>query len=224
MGYLLRRLLDRQAEGRPIQVGLVGAGRFGTTVAATLGQMPGARLAAVADLDPTRGMAALHAAGWREDDIRSSNSAPPAGDSAVFTEDALALTAMGLDVVVEATGNPNVAAEVVPAALRGGKHVVNVTVEADVLLGAAFRRMADAAGVVYSLADGDQPACIVRLVEWARSLGYRVVACGRGTLRYPYDRRGRPEEAFARFGFEDDFVRRRRLNATMYNSFRDGSK
>lgn len=224
MDLVLRRLRDREDEGRPIRVGLVGAGRFGTTVAATLGQMPGARLSAVADVDPGRGLAALREAGWREDDVRRADGAHPEPGSPVFTEDALALAAMSLDVVVEATGNPNVAAEVVLAALRSGKHVVNVTVEADVLLGAAFRRIADAAGVVYSLADGDQPACIVRLVDWARSLGYRVVACGRGTLRYPFDRHGLPEEAFARYGFDDDFVRRRRLNPKMYNSFRDGSK
>lgn len=224
MDLVLRRLRDREDEGKPVRVGLVGAGRFGTTVAATLGQMPGARLAAVADIDPERGVAALRAAGWSREDVRSADGARTEPGSAVFTVDALALAGMALDVVVEATGNPNVAAEVVPAALRSGKHVVNVTVEADVLLGAAFRRIADSAGVVYSLADGDQPACIVRLVDWARSLGYRVVACGRGTLRYPYDRHGLPDEAFARYGFSDDFVRRRRLNPRMYNSFRDGSK
>src|SRR5579859_579097 len=225
MGYLLRRLLDRQAEGRPVRVGLVGAGRFGTTVAATLGQMPGARLLAVADLDAVRGMAALEVAGWRRDDVAGS-SFPDAVASGrpAFTEDASALVSLPLDVLVEATGQPDVAATVIPAALRAGLHVVNVDVEADVLLGATFRRMADAAGRVYSLADGDQPACIVRLVDWARSLGYRIVACGRGAKRFPYDRAGVPEEAFARFGFSQDLVQRRRFNPKMYNSFRDGSK
>jgi predicted homoserine dehydrogenase-like protein len=102
--------------------------------------------------------------------------------------------------------------------------VVNVTVESDVLLGALFRRRADGAGVVYSVADGDQPGCTMRLVEWARALGYRVVAAGRGTLRYPADRHGVPEEAFRRYGYSEDVVTRRRLNPQMYNSFRDGSK
>lgn len=221
MGYLLRLLNEREREGRPIKVGLVGAGRFGTTVAATLGQMPGARLVAVADLDTVRGTAALEAAGWKRDAIVTSGAGD---DRPLLTDDATVLTSLPLDVLVEATGQPNVAAQVIPAALRSGQHVVNVDVEADVLLGAYFRREADAAGRVYSLADGDQPACIVRLVDWAASLGYRVVACGRGTKRFPYDRAGIPEEAFARFGFSDDLVERRRFNPQMYNSFRDGSK
>jgi len=176
MGYLLRQLLDRQSEGRPLRVGLVGAGRFGTTVAATLGQMPGVRLFAVADLDRVRGLAALQAAGWREEDLGQgrASDAVVAGRP-VLTDDATALATLPLDVLVEATGQPDVAATVIPAALGAGLHVVNVDVEADVLLGATFRRLADAAGKVYTLADGDQPACIVRLVDWARSLGYRII-------------------------------------------------
>lgn len=225
MGYLLRKLRDRQAEGRPVRVGLVGAGRFGTTVAATLGQMPGVRLFAVADLDPVRGLAALQAAGWQEEDLGQGNPADTVrAGRPVLIDTAAALATLPLDVLVEATGQPDVAATVIPAALAAGLHVVNVDVEADVLLGATFRRLADAAGRVYTLADGDQPACIVRLVDWARSLGYRIVACGRGTKRFPYDRAGVPEEAFARFGFSDDLVQRRRFNPQMYNSFRDGSK
>ena len=225
MELVLRRLHDRQAEGRPVRVGLVGAGRFGTTVAATLGQMTGMRLLAVADLERERSLAALRAAGWREGDLAGGDGADAVvAGRPLLAEDALALAALPLDVLVEATVRPDVAAAVIPAALAAGRHVVNVDVEADVLLGASFRRAADAAGRVYSLADGDQPACIVRLVEWAESLGYRVVACGRGTLRYPFDRAGRPQEAFARFGFGEELVRRRRFNAQMYNSFRDGSK
>jgi predicted homoserine dehydrogenase-like protein len=225
MEKLLGQLLDRQAEGRPVRVGLVGAGRFGTTVAATLGQMPGVRLFAVADLDPVRGRAALEAAGWQPDDLGAASAADAVrAGRPTLTDDATALAALALDVLVEATGQPDVAATVIPAALAAGLHVVNVDVEADVLLGASFRRQADAAGRVYTLADGDQPACIVRLVDWARSLGYRIVACGRGTKRFPYDRAGLPEEAFDRFGFSADLVQRRRFNAQMYNSFRDGSK
>jgi len=179
----------------------------------------------VADLDPVRGLAALQAAGWQEEDLGQGSAADAVrAGRPVLTDDAAALATLPLDVLVEATGQPDVAATVIPAALAAGLHVVNVDVEADVLLGATFRRLADAAGRVYTLADGDQPACIVRLVDWARSLGYRIVACGRGTKRFPYDRAGLPEEAFARFGFSDDLVQRRRFNPQMYNSFRDGSK
>ncbi len=215
-----------------MRVGLAGAGRFGTTVAAQVGQMPGLALLAVADVDERNARAALAAAGYArlaaEDVVRRGD--PGAAADAiqrgrpVILDDATRLPGLPLDVIVEATGRPDVAAQVIWEALGAGQHVVNVTVEADVLLGALFRRRADAAGVIYTLADGDQPGCTMRLVEWAQSLGYRVVAAGRGTQRHPWDRYGLPSEAFARYGFDPGLVERRRLNPRMYNSFRDGSK
>jgi predicted homoserine dehydrogenase-like protein len=128
------------------------------------------------------------------------------------------------DVVVEVTGVPNVAALVISEALTHGRHVINVTVESDILLGALFARLAAANGVVYSVADGDQPGVTRRLIDWAETLGYRVVAAGRGTRFYPGDADGQPEEAFARYGFSAELTERRRFNPKMYNSFRDGSK
>ena len=219
----------RAAAGRPVRVGLVGAGRFGTTVAAQVGQMRGLALLAVADVRAANAGAALAAAGWAGPDVGSPRDAAGAAASVaagrpVWLEDGTRLAELPLDVVVEATGRPDVSARVIWACLGAGQHVVNVTVELDVLLGALFRRRADGAGVVYTVADGDQPGCTMRLVEWARALGYRVVAAGRGTQRYPFDRHGVPEEAFRRYGYGDDVVARRRLNPQMYNSFRDGSK
>ena len=228
-GTLAAALRGRAEAGQPVRVGLVGAGRFGTTVAAQVGQMPGLALLAVADVNEANGRAALAAAGYAEGDITAPAGAGAAADAIragrpVVLDDGVRLPELPLDVVVEATGRPEVSARVIWATLGSRKHVVNVTVESDVLLGALFRRRADASGVVYTVADGDQPGCTMRLVEWAQALGYRVVAAGRGTQRYPWDREGRPEEAFARYGFAPDLVARRRLNPKMYNSFRDGSK
>ena len=219
----------RAAAGRPVRVGLVGAGRFGTTVAAQVGQMRGLALLAVADVSEANAGAALAAAGWAAPDVRTPRdqgqaAADVAAGRPVRLEDGTRLAELPLDVVVEATGRPDVSARVIWDCLGAGQHVVNVTVESDVLLGALFRRRADAAGAVYTVADGDQPGCTMRLVEWARALGYRVVAAGRGTQRYPFDRHGLPEEAFRRYGYDADVVARRRLNPQMYNSFRDGSK
>ena len=90
--------------------------------------------------------------------------------------------------------------------------------------GPYFTRLAAANGVVYSVADGDQPGVTRRLIEWAETLGYRIVAAGRGTRFYPFDAEGQPEEAFARYGYDPELTERRRFNAQMYNSFRDGSK
>jgi predicted homoserine dehydrogenase-like protein len=227
---ILAGLEAREAAGRPIRVGLVGAGRFGTTVAAQVGQMRGMRLSVVCDLRPESAeMAAL--GGTRGDAariVRPSGAGAladaVAADRCAVTDDlALALEAP-VDVVVEATGRPGVAVRVADGAIAAGKHVVMVTVEADVLLGAALAERARRAGVVYTLADGDQPAVTKRMVDWCRAAGYTIVAAGRGTRRYPGDAEGLPEEAFARYGFEAEIVERRRFNAQMYNSFRDGSK
>ena len=224
-------LWARAERGAPVRVGIVGAGRFGTTVAAQVGQMPGMRLAAVADVNEANARAAFRAAdaALEEEDMIHAESVGSAADlvergKPALLDDGTRLAELPLDVVVEATGRPNVSARVIWAALGAGKHVVNVTVESDVLLGALFRRRADANGVVYTVADGDQPGCTARLVEWAQSLGYRVVAAGRGTQRHPWDRHGLPAEAFDRYGYAPDLVERRRLNPRIYNSFRDGSK
>ena len=208
---VLDGLTAREEAGRPVRVALVGAGRFGTTVAASVGQMRGMRLSMVCDLNPASAKMAADAGSRR-------------GDVTEVTDDLVRVFEAPVDVVVEATGNPFVAARVADGAIKAGKHVVMVTVEADVLFGAALAQRARAAGVVYTLADGDQPAVTKRMVDWARAAGYTIVAAGRGTRMYPEDVSGHPDEAFARYGFDPDIVERRRFNARMYNSFRDGSK
>ena len=147
-GSLARQLEERAAADRPVRVGLVGAGRFGTSVAAQLGRMRGLRLAAVADVRRSNAQAALEAAGWDAADVQTTDSAAVVRERvhagrAVIVEAADLLAAAPLDVVVEATGRPEVSARVIPGLLRAGIHVVNVTVESDVLLGALFRRQAE---------------------------------------------------------------------------------
>lgn len=231
MPMYTRDLACRVAEGRTIDVALVGAGRFGTAVAAQLGQMrrQGVRLAVVCDLRPANARDALLAAGYADDQIVEATTPGQVGDAlraghGALTTDPLVAAHAPVDAVIEITGVPHVAALVVSEALMHGKHVVNVTVEADILLGAYFARLAEANGVVYSVADGDQPGVTRRLIEWAQSLGYRIVAAGRGTRFYSFDAEGQPEEAFARYGYAPELTERRRFNPQMYNSFRDGSK
>jgi len=87
-----------------------------------------------------------------------------------------------------------------------------------------LRRLADAAGVVYTAVDGDQPGCTMNIVEWARTLGFEIVAAGRGTVMYDTDRTATPDSAAERFGFDEEMVERRAINLQMFNSFRDGTK
>ncbi|HVC34583.1 MAG TPA: SAF domain-containing protein [Chloroflexota bacterium] len=229
---LIEALEERAASGRPVRVALVGAGRFGTTVAAQLSQMPALRLSVVCDLRPENARGAWEAFGGQAaverllPEARSADDVASAVDEGrpVVTGSVEAAVGAPVDVVVEATGLPEIAARAALEAIHAGHHVVMVTVEADVLLGSRLRRYAEQAGVVYTLTDGDQPAVTKRLCDWAKALGYQVVAAGRGTRFYPSDAVGVPEEAFARYGYSEDLVTRRRFNAQMYNSFRDGSK
>ena len=226
---LRERLEARVADGRPVTVALAGAGRFGTSVAAQISQIEGLRLAAVADPNAGNGAEALEAAGWAEGQVRRCEGAGEvraavAAGAAVLAPDAEALESAPIDVFVDATGIPEVAARNAWGALRQGRHVVMVTVEADVSCGWALAREARRQGVVYSLAAGDQPVAIMELFEWAQTLGLEVVAVGRGTRRYPADRHGDPERALSRLGYDVEAAERLRLNSQMYNSFRDGTK
>ncbi|MYD92680.1 MAG: hypothetical protein F4Y02_03085 [Chloroflexi bacterium] len=202
---------------------------MGTSVAAQIAQIDGLRLAAVADPNAGNGVAALTAAGWAEGQWRQCEGAGEArgaleAGAAVLAPDAEVLESAPIDVLVEATGIPEVAARNAWNAMRQGHHVAMVTVEADVSCGWALAREARRQGVVYSLAAGDQPVAIMELFDWARALGLEIVAVGRGTRRYPADRHGDPERALARLGYDAEAGERLRLNAQMYNSFRDGSK
>ncbi len=221
------RLQEREDAGAPVRVGVIGAGRFGTMVICTLAAMRGMRPAVVADVEEARARQALAAAGVPPDAVVRAGTAAQAAAAIsrgvpALTEDSGLLIRSDIDVVVEATGIPEVAARHATEAFRHGKHVVMVSVETDVLVGAVLRRMADKAGVVYSAAYGDQPALIHELVDWATGLGFEVVAAGKGTKYLPAYRKGTPEDIWDRYGA--DAEQRAGLNPQMYNSFTDGTK
>ena len=226
---LRERLEARVAAGRPVTVALAGAGRFGTSIAAQISQIEGLRLAAVADPNARNAAEALQAAGWVDGQWQRCESpaktrAALAEGAAVLAPDAEVLGSGPIEVFVDATGIPEIAARNAWAALRQGRHVVMVTVEADVSCGWVLAREARRQGVVYTLAAGDQPVAIMELFDWAKALGLQVVAVGRGTRRYPADRHGDPELALSRLGYDVEAAERLRLNEQMYNSFRDGTK
>jgi predicted homoserine dehydrogenase-like protein len=224
---LTERLRAREQAGAPVRVGVIGAGRFGTMVICTLAAMRGMRPAVVADIDGARALQALAAAGFASDGVVRAGTAAQATaaisrDLPALTDDPDVLIHSGIDVVVEATGVPDVAARHATEAFRWGKHVVMVSVETDVLVGGVLRRMADQAGVVYSAAYGDQPALIHELVDWATGLGFQVVAAGKGTKYLPSYRKGTPADIWERYGADPE--QREGLNPQMYNSFTDGTK
>ncbi len=223
-------LAQRAAENRPIRVGIVGAGKFGAGLVAQISQMRGMETAVIADINLAHARHAYTSSRVPADEIRGAETLGEMEDAIcqgkpVVVEDGLLLAASeSVDVIVEATGLPEVGARMAWHALSNRKHVVMVNVEADVTVGPILRRQADAAGVVYSMVDGDQPACTMHMVEWARSLGFEIVAAGRGTIYYADDPDGTPDTVPQRFGFSDEVLERRTINLKMFNSFRDGTK
>jgi len=220
------KLNERAAQGRPLAVGMIGAGKFGAMYLAQVPKTPGVHVVAIADLDPAAAMANLARVGWpRERSAAPSIDAALAQGTTHVGDDWQALIRHPkIDIVVECTGNPIAAVEHCLAALAQRKHVVNVTVEADALCGALLARRAAEAGLVYSLAFGDQPALICDLVDWARTAGFGVVAAGRGHKWLPHFAQSTPETVWGHYGLTPEQAKIGGLNAKMFNSFLDGSK
>ncbi len=223
---LHRQLQQRAAEGRPVRVGLIGAGKFGSMYLAQVPRTPGVHLAGIADLSPAGAQANLARVGWSAERsaARSLDEALTNGTTHVGDDWQALVRHPAIDVIVECTGHPIAAVDHCLDAFAHGKHVVNVTVEADAFCGPLLARKAAEAGVVYSLAFGDQPALICDLVDWARTCGFPVVAAGRGHKWLPHFCESTPETVWGYYGLTPEQATRGGLNPKMFNSFLDGSK
>ena len=220
------KLMQRAAEGRPVRVGLIGAGKFGSMYLSQIPRTPGVHLLGIADLSPDAARRNLARVGWPVERLqaRSLDEAAQQGSTHIGEDWQALVSHPAVDVVVECTGSPPHAVEHILAAFAQGKHVVNVTVEADAFLGPMLARRAREAGVVYSLAFGDQPALICDLVDWARTCGFPVVAAGRGHKWLPHFSQSTPETVWGYYGLTPEQAERGGLNPKMFNSFLDGSK
>ena len=220
------KLTQRAAEGRPVRIGLIGAGKFGSMYLAQVPRTPGVHLAAIADLSPDGARRNLARVGWEDARTHASSIDQALREGTTWIgEDWEALVRHpAIDVVVECTGHPIAAVDHCLEAFAHGKHVVNVTVEADAFCGPLLARRAAQAGVVYSLAFGDQPALICDLVDWARTCGFPVVAAGRGHKWLPHFAQSTPETVWGYYGLTPEQAQRGGLNPKMFNSFLDGSK
>lgn len=213
---LQKRLADG---GRPVRVGLIGAGKFGAMFLAQAAKVRGIEVAAIADLSPERAKSACRAVGWPDALIERTQ----------FLEDGLALIAgrgldQEIDVVIDATGDPPAGIAHALTAAEHGKHIVMVNVEADVLAGPLLAERCRKAGVVYSMAYGDQPALVCEMVDWARACGLEVIAAGKGTKYLPSYHASTPETVWPHYGLTPEQAKAAGMNPQMFNSFLDGTK
>ncbi|MFT5181944.1 MAG: putative homoserine dehydrogenase-like protein, partial [Alphaproteobacteria bacterium] len=207
---LHRLLLERDAADNPVRVALIGAGKFGTMYLSQAGRTPGIKIAALVDLDPARAKAACLRAGLGDTFITDDAMAVIAGDD--------------VDVVIDATGSPAAGIAHALACCEHGKHIIMVNVEADVLAGPLLAERARQAGIVYSLAYGDQPALICEQVDWARACGLDVIAAGKGTKYLDGYHYVTPDDVWQHYGLTAEQAAAGGMNPQMFNSFLDGTK
>ncbi|WP_419696178.1 NAD(P)H-dependent oxidoreductase [Mesorhizobium muleiense] len=215
-------LLQRAEQQGPITIGLAGAGQMGTDIVVQVALMPGMRIGAISEVRPQAAIdAALLAGHDRSDIVQAGNAAAidraiEAGKIAV-TEDLHALASAGrIDVIIDATGNPNIGTLFALEVMKNGKHIVMLNVEADITIGRFLKEEARKAGVVYTGAAGDEPACTLEIIGFARSLGFNIIAAGKG--------KNNPLKIDAMPADYEKEAAERNMNARMLVEFVDGSK
>ncbi|MGE5365893.1 MAG: NAD(P)H-dependent oxidoreductase [Betaproteobacteria bacterium] len=208
-------LAARVDAGKPVRVGLVGAGKFGSMFLAQVPSIKGLEVALICDRDVDRAKAACRTVGWDASRIARTLFSARGRDACVDER---------VDVVVEATGDPGAGIAHALAAIEARKPIVMVNVEADALAGPWLAAKARAAGVIYSLAYGDQPALIAEMVDWARSAGFIVAAAGKGTKYLPAYHAVTPDGVWQHYGLTAEEARQAGMNSQMFNSFLDGTK
>ncbi|GAB5094455.1 NAD(P)H-dependent oxidoreductase [Caballeronia sp. GAWG2-1] len=223
---LIAKLKARAQEGKPVKVGLIGAGKFGSMYLSQAPRTPGIHLTGVADLSPERARAALKRVGWDEARYSAASWNEAIGNGSTYiTDDADAMIASDhVDIVIDATGSPAAGIHHALLCCKHRKHIVMVNVEADVLAGPLLARRAREAGIIYSMASGDQPALIAELVDWARTIGFDVICAGKGTKYLPIYHQSTPDTVWGHYGFTEEQVGSGDFNAQMFNSFLDGTK
>jgi predicted homoserine dehydrogenase-like protein len=221
-GSIAEALEIRRSEGRPVRIGLIGAGQMGTDIIVQTALMVGIEVVAAADAIPDNVFAARAIAGGgaREpvhtEGLEATSRAIARGQMAVTRSYRDLCSVEGVDVIIDATGNPNVGAEVALATIAARKHIVMMNVEADVTIGAYLASKAAEAGVVYTLGAGDEPTAAMEIVNFVRGLGYPIIAAGKGK-----------NNAFRIDATPDAYVEeatRRNMNPRMLVEFVDGSK
>ncbi|HHX24645.1 MAG: NAD(P)H-dependent oxidoreductase [Tepidanaerobacteraceae bacterium] len=216
------KLKELEEQGKRINVGIVGAGQMGRGMVSQMFCMKGICPIIVSDLNTEIAKKAFIMAGIRNDDIAVANTVSEAETAIkngryVVTENLEVVNkALSIDVVIDATGVPEAGAKIAVESIHNGKHIVMLNVETDVTIGALLKKMADSAGVVYTVSAGDEPGAIKELYDFADGMGFEVLVAGKGKNN-PLDTQANPdtvrEKAIAN-----------NMNPKMLTSFVDGTK
>ena len=213
--FLQNAISKRINDNNPVKVALIGAGKFGSMFLSQVPSTLGIEVLVIADLKPDNAVKACKKVGWSDDLINKTKFVDRGTDAIKLNE---------VEVVIEATGFPAAGIEHARQAFQNGKHIIMVNVEADVLAGAALVKEANSAGVVYSMAYGDQPALTAEIVEWARASGFNVTSAGKGTRYQPIYHKSSPDTVWDYYGLTHEEARKAGMNPKMFNSFLDGTK
>ncbi len=183
---LQQELLQLEAEGHPIRVGVSGAGWIGSGFVAQVAHVPGMEVTVLADTDTRAAWEAFIATGVEQEDIVEASALGPAMDALragkrlVTGSYALAAQLEAVDIVADITPSPAIGAETAYACIQHGKDVVMVNIEADVTVGRILNKLAREAGVLYTVSSGDEPGCLMELYDFVTSLGYELIVIGKG--------------------------------------------
>ncbi len=215
-------LKERERAAGPIKVGLVGAGQMGEGLVCQMELMHGMRAFAIADVVPGRAKEVFRSANVDDSMVVETDSAAVAaqavheGKRVATTNASLVAGLEGLEIVVEATGLPEIGAQIALETILARKHVLQMNVETDATVGYVLRRMAQSAGIVYTLTAGDEPGTTMELFDFAQSLGFEIVCAGKGKNN-PLDRSANPDTMAEK-------ARAQMMNPKMLASFVDGTK
>ena len=213
--FLQNAISKRINDNNPVKVALIGAGKFGSMFLSQVPSTLGIEVLVIADLKTDNAVKACKNVGWSDDLINKTKFVDKGTDAIKLNE---------VEVVIEATGFPAAGIEHARQAFQNGKHIIMVNVEADVLAGAALVKEANSAGVVYSMAYGDQPALTAEIVEWARASGFNVTSAGKGTRYQPIYHKSSPDTVWDYYGLTHEEAKKAGMNPKMFNSFLDGTK
>ena len=220
---LNEELEQRQASGKPVRVGLVGAGQMGTDVVATTKMMKGIRIVVTADIDIERAMSAYTIAQIEgevvvADSAAQADAAVEAGRLVAVRDYRIVTDMKTVEVMLEATGVPEIGARAALRSACNGQDLAMMNVETDITVGPILHWYARQKGVLYALAAGDEPAACKELYDLAVSMGFTIVAAGKGKNN-PLDRHSSPADPAVQ-----KEAARRGLSPNMLVEFVDGSK